>query len=346
VGLSNYAIEKMGYTKFSEDDHISVKFAVQRIYTLQGVKLQDNVSPLISKAIVFGKQCKVIIAQSVNEAANIITGEDYAENEDEWAAEKKARPPYVLVCFEEQEAHILRGGYRQEKDDYILTYDAFENGKKEIEKWELDELPSIITALTVHFSMFNLPVKLITLDRNVYGKTANGKTLFDSKMKISGKGYVSRPKSVDEINSSLQRAVDLYSSLNEKTSRNIFMALEERDPLKQFLYYFLFIERFTHSQFKNINFDDCAKHIFNIPTRLDKAGIGFFKERQLDSKNLAQRFQWCSLLVWDNFNDEDVDAFKSLKKTRDLISHGENVDETKLPIHIARNLALKMLGAT
>lgn len=343
--VSSYAIEKMGFSKYPDDNELPVKFAVQRVYSLQGINFEKESELLKSAVFQFGKQCKVVIADSVNKAANESCGEDYAENEEEWVKEKKGRPPYLLVCFEENEEHILKGGYRQEKEDHILTYDGFKDGKKEIKKWELEELPSIITSLSVHFSEPDLHIKLVSLDRSVYGKTKDDKTLFDLKMTGSMSAFVSRPKSTEEINSSLRKSTNLYSSLDQKTSRHIFMALEEPDRLKQFLYYFLFIERFTHSQFKKIDYDNYAKNMFNIPARIKNVGMEFFKERQLDAKNLSQRFQWCSLLLWNEIDDSDVTSFKELKKTRDLISHGENVIESTLPVEEIRRLALKLLGS-
>jgi len=342
--VSSSAIESMGYSKYSDDDELLVKFTVQRVYSLQGINFEKESELLKSAVFQFGKQCKVVIADSVNKAANEICEEDYAENEEEWVKEKKARPPYLFVCFEENEEHILKGGYRQEKEDHILTYDEFKNGKQEIKKWEVEELPSIITSLTVHLSEPDLQIKLVSLDRSVYGKTKDYKTLFDLKMSISATGFVSRPKSTVDINLSLKKSTNLYSSLDQKTSRHIFMALEEPDRLKQFLYYFLFIERFTHSQFKKIDYDKCAQNMFNIPARMNVVGMEFFKERQLDAKNLSQRFQWCSLLLWSEINDSDVTSFKRLKKTRDLITHGENVTESTLPVEEIRTLALKLLG--
>lgn len=342
---SSSAIEKMGYSKYPDDDVLSVKFAVQRVYSVQGINFEKESELLKSAVFQFGKQCKVVIADSVNNAANEICGEDYAENEDEWVKEKKGHPPYLLVCFEENEEHILKGGYRQEEEGYILTYDEFKDGKQEIKKWEAEELPNIITSLTVHLSEPDLQIKLVSLDRSVYGKTKDDKTLFDIKMSMSATGFVSRPKSTVDINLSLKKSTNLYSSLDQKTSRHIFMALEEPDRLKQFLYYFLFIERFTHSQFKKIDYDSCAQNMFNIPARMNVVGMEFFKERQLDAKNLSQRFQWCSLLLWSEINDNDVTSFKKLKKTRDLISHGENVIESTLPVEEIRILALKLLGS-
>jgi hypothetical protein len=343
--FSSSAIEKIGYSKYSDDDELPVKFAVQIVYSLQGINFEKESELLESAVFQFGKQCKVVIADSVNKAANEICGEDYAENEEEWVKEKKCRPPYLLVCFQENEEHILKGGYRQEKEDHILTYDEFKDGQQEIKKWEVEELPSIITSLTVHFSEPDAQIKLVSLDRSVYGKTKNDKTLFNLKMTMSASAFVSRPKSIIEINLFLKKSTNLYSSLDQKTSRHIFMALEEPDRLKQFLYYFLFIERFTHSQFKKIDYDSCATNMFNIPARINVVGMEFFKERQLDAKNLSQRFQWCSLLLWNEITDSDVTSFKKLKKSRDLISHGDDVTESSLPVEEIRILALKLLGS-
>ena len=114
----------------------------------------------------------------------------------------------------------------------------------------------------MHLSEPDLQIKLVSLDRSVYGKTKDNKTLFDLKMTVSMNAFQSRPKSTVDINLSLRKSTNLYSSLDQKTSRHIFMALEEPDRLKQFLYYFLFIERFTHSQFKKIDYDNCAQKMF------------------------------------------------------------------------------------
>ena len=39
---------------------------------------------------------------------------------------------------------------------------------------------------------------------------------------------------------------------------------------------------------------------------MNVVAMELFKERQLDAKNLSQRFQWCTLLFWGETNDSDV----------------------------------------
>ncbi len=342
--LNKNAIEHMGYKEFPDEDRLTVKFAIQRVYSLQGLSFQNEENCRISNILNFGSQCKVVISESVNDGTKKICGEDYTDNEQEWAKEKNARPPYLLVSFEESEPHTLCGGYRQEKDGKILTYDAFQGGKNEIKKWEKEELPSIITSITAHFSTDDHFVNLISLDRNVYGKTEDGKILFDLKMAMKAEMFSSLSNSVEQIDNKLKKSADLYSFLDEKSSRHIFMALNEPDRLKQFLYYFLFVERFTHNQFSKIDYDKSTKNIFIFPERVSEVGAAFFKDRHLESKNLSQRFYWCSLLIWPTITDADIKNFKELKKIRDLISHGENIEESKLPVHSIRALSIKLLG--
>jgi hypothetical protein len=122
------------------------------------------------------------------------------------------------------------------------------------------------------------------------------------------------------------------------------MGLEEKDNLKRFLYFFLFIERYTHHVFGKLNHGEHSNKLMNIPARLKETASEFLIERQKDSKNLSQRFLWCAIFVWKNLENEDIKNFKVLKKQRDKISHGENIDESNLPVGIAIELASKLLN--
>ncbi len=118
----------------------------------------------------------------------------------------------------------------------------------------------------------------------------------------------------------------------------------KEDRLKQLMSYFLFIERHTHSQFKQLSFDNDAHTVFNMPERMSTTSKEFFKSRFEDSKNLSQRFHWCSILTWQQLNDEDVNDFLTIKKIRDKLTHGEDIEESELPVEKAKSLALKLLG--
>jgi hypothetical protein len=345
LGLSPKLIEAMGYKEHHEDDVLIAKYGVLNVYTLQGIHLDEDDTAINTKKFTFGENCTLAISQSINKASQLLTGENYTdESEETWLSQQKAVPPFMLIYFKENKERKLQGGFRQEDESYIHTYDAEFDEDSEVIKWEKQKLPSIITSLTVHFSTLKNQVKFIHVDKSFFGKTKNGKTVFNTKFSMSGELIFPVIKKTNDLALNIKSSYDLYSQLNEKSSRHIYAALGETDRLKKFINYFLFIERFTHSQYKKLSGNYEISPIFNIPERLNDTGLEFFKSCQENAKNLSQRFHWCALLVWDNIDNQDIKNFKKVKSIRDKISHGEDIGDTSLPVEIIKILALKLLG--
>jgi hypothetical protein len=342
--LSKYAIEAMGYKEFPETDVIELHFGILKAYSLRGMIFESDYEERKSKVIALSDSCTVAIAQSINEASKLLTGDTFTDDEEKWISDKKANPPFLLIYFRESLPREIRGGYRQEKDGYILTYDAFPDGKKEIINWENDNVPGIVTSLIVNLSTLERQVELIPIERSVFGITKEGSTLFDVKVTGSASAYVSSPKSIEKINASLENSKGLIPVLTKDVCRNFYVALNEPDRMKQFLGYFQFIERYTHSTFKSLNYNNDVKAIFNVPERINESISKFFEKMFTDSKNLAQRFQWCAITVWKNIEESDVNCFLEAKEIRDKLSHGEFVEEAKLPVEKVKKLSLKLLG--
>jgi hypothetical protein len=343
--LNKPAKEAAGYSEYPATDEISVKFTVLRVYSLQGINFEKGCELRKSNSFGFGEQCNIVVADSVNKAANEICGEDFVDNEEEWKTRNNSRPPYLLICFEESKEHILKGGYRKDEGKYILTYDEFEHGKQQIKEWELKELPSIISSLTLCFSQENLPVKLELITRNVYGKTKDNKTLLDIKMTMSANAFTSHHKSIADIDICLAKSLKLCSVLDWKVSRFIFMALNETDYLKQFLYYFIFIELFTQCEFKKIDSVNSAEHASNIPARIKIMGTALSNKSISQAKTLSLKFLWCSLILWGEINDSDIKLFRGFKKIRNDTAHGnEDSTESPFPVAAIRALAFKLVS--
>ena len=182
------------------------------------------------------------------------------------------------------------------------------------------------------------------VERTIFGTTTTGTTLFDLKLSGSANLIVSSGKAANEINACLANSSALSERLQCKSRRHLYSAFNESDRLKQFLSYFLFLERHTHSQFKSLSYENDAHVAFNYPERVAETMKVFFEFRFNDSKNLAQRFHWCSILAWHQLNDQDVRDFLDLKKIRDKLTHGEDIEESELPVEKAKSLALKLLG--
>lgn len=298
-----------------------------------------------SKVISLSDRCTVAIAQSINEASKLLTGDVFDDYEDKWVLDKKANPPYLLIYFRENVTRELRGGYRQEKDGVIYTYDAFPEGKKEIRDWENDDIPGIVTSLTVNLSTPDRLVDLIPVGSIEFGTTNEGAKIFDLKISGSASAYVSSSKSIDLINSTLENSKRLLPVLTKGVCGNFYEALIETDRTKQFLGYFQFIERYTHRTFKSLNYNNDAKNIFNVPERIEETISKFFESFFLGSKTLADRFNWCAMIAWDNIDENDVECFREAKKFRDMLSHGDNVEESELPVEKIKLLSLKLLGS-
>lgn len=342
--LSKYVIEQMGFTEYPETDELEVRFGIIKVYSLRGLVFEKDCELKLSKVASFGSNCTSVISQSVNEACKLLTDDIFTDDEGKWLSDNKASAPFLLVYFWESAPRTLRGGYRQEKEGNIHTYDAFPEGKIEIIDWENEVELRIITALTVHLSTLERQVDIYPIARSVFGTTQEGKTLFDIKLTASATGYVSFPNSIESLATSLDEAEKLFSELTKDSSHHFFAALNEDDRLKKFLGFFFFIERFTHRTFKSLSYGENAKNLFSIQSRVKESATGFFSMFFSESKNITQRFHWCAMTVWNQLDDQDLRSFVEIKKVRDRLAHGEHLDESDLPVEMAKTLALKLLG--
>jgi hypothetical protein len=340
---SKYLLEEMCYKEYSADEMLEATFQLVRIYSIQGITFDELEEIKQTNSIQFGQICTAIIGNSANAICNALLKDDFVEDEEGWEKEFKTSPPFLFLHFGPTEPYQIKGGFRKEENGTIQTYDCFPDAKKQLNSWENEFLASIMTSLSVEFSSPCKPVNFVPVSREVFAKTSEGETLHDNVFQTNATAYISNKIEAGQFNSLLFESSELYCKLDIKISRNFFMGLEEEDKFKQFLYFFLFIERYTHYVFKNIDRDNSSKELMNIPIRLKESALEL--ELLIEPKylSLSQRFQWCSIFVWENIVDEDIKKFKDLKKIRDKISHGEDVNEAELPVGIARELASKLL---
>jgi len=339
-------IEAMGYSEYPLTDLIEVHFGILRAYSLRGMRFEQNSEVKQSGVVSIANRCTVVIAQSINKASEMLVGEVFTEDEQKWLSDRKVDPPFLLIYFREAFSKELRGGYRQEKDGCICTYDAFPEGKKEITEWEDEAIPGIVTSLIINFSTLERPIDLVLIERSIFGITSKGQKLFDHKLTGSVvASFVSSPKNLEEINTSLEKSKEILSVLTKDVCRNFYEALNEPDKMKQFLGYFQFIERYIHITYNSLNYSNDAQEAFNVPDRIKKPAIKFFEQIFKDAKSLSQRFHWCSILAWEEIQESDMACFLEIKKIRDRLSHGEHIEEKDLPVDKAKVLALKLLGS-
>ena len=131
--------------------------------------------------------------------------------------------------------------------------------------------------------------------------------------------------------------------LETRVGSLFYAGLKEEERFKKFLYLYQSLEIYTHKSFSQIDYEKYVDATCPSPARLAKSARRFYLNKQIESKNLTQRFMWCAILRWQNLQDSDVEIFKKVKKIRDKLSHGEEISEASLPVEDLENLLFKIL---
>jgi hypothetical protein len=321
VKLTKYGLESMGFRELPAGQSITARFEGFRIYNVRGVTLKDG-SPIEARVIVW-PDVKFAFGNSVNQLTKALVGEDYTDDETEWRTKSGGSPPYLVVLIGPTAAATVAGAFAQRHDGQLITYDAFANLKQELQGREDSVLQSLLPALALAFSDRSHPVSFHQVAREVFGRTDNNETFVDVRLSMSATAYVSSPIADPEFTNLLRWAADLRTSLASDISQFYYLGLFEDDPLKRFLFFFLFIERYTHRTFKTLRQQHKAANLLSIPSRLSISAPQFAEEQQGGAKTLTARFMWCAIQSWLTVGDDDVTRFLNLKRKRDQLSHGE-----------------------
>lgn len=350
LNLSTGMLISMGFQPFDENNEIEAKFHSLNVYEVRGInnanEFLNDPNPL--KEVT--PEVSISIGASLNDLCKSLTGDKWVENEEEWRKEKKTTPPYLMVLTSLPETTTCRSGFLKKDQDRLLTYNCFPEEKKKITLLEKERTYPVVTALSAVLSNNEHIVTFHPIEREVYGITKDGKQITDFLM--TGHGEITTQKNFEsfEISSGFQEAFKIGSRLHYKVGYFFDLAMREKDDLKKFLFYFLVLEVHTQQTFKKLNQSTSYKSIIKLPEHVAVEGSQLLevyqkeeKEFVQDAKNLVHRLIWCSILFWTDVNDKDVQQFRELKKIRDKIFHGEEIDLTTLPINQARHLALKMI---
>jgi hypothetical protein len=341
--LTNYALNMLGFDKILEENPIEARFHSLNVYKVRGITANSE-SALRPETL--KRTTSVIsasIGDSVNEVCRALTGGDFAENEEEWRNEKKTTPPYLMVLTSLPESAICTTGYWKNESDAIVTYGCFTTSREALVQLEKDKTTSFVTALSACLSTPEHPVLFIPIAREVYGVTPDNRTVRDIWFTGSAELTVSKVFSSDMVASGIEAALTASENIHSKIGYFFDLAIRETDSLKKFLYYFLVIEVHTHQVFKTFDYSTSFSVSNNIPKRIEDEATNLLFTYPEDAKNLTTRFIWCSSLKWKDMTDADINQFKLIKKIRDRIYHGEDVDMRALPLIQAQKLTLKIL---
>lgn len=343
MGLTNYALEGMGFEQIPADLKIKAHFRSLNVYKVRGIvsDKQSPINPADLKSTDNG--ISFSLGDSVNEICRLLANDNFTDDEERWRAETNSNSPYLVVLTQSPEKTECDHGYWKQTDDEIVTHDCFTEAKETLQEFEKKRTSVVVASLSALLSQEQKPVVFVPIVRKVFAETNLKKRLRDLQFTVSGEAYVSRPLDKANISNQIDSAVRLSHLLHPKVGYFFGLASKETDRLKKFLYLYLVIEIHTHQTFKELDYSKALTNLHVLPDRIAKSAATFYVERQKEAKNLSQRFMWCSILRWKEVQDSDIESFKSLKRVRDCIYHGEEVAEKTLPISEAQMLAIKLM---
>lgn len=341
--ITNAGLESFGFNKFEEEHSIEVKFHSLNVYEIKGIT-QDCESVIHPENIKhITPEISLSIGVSLNDICNVLTDGKFAEDEEEWNKEKNTNPPYLMVLTSLPDAEICKTGYVKNEPEHLLTHDCFTNSKEGLLQLEKEKTYPFVTALSAHLSSSDHIISFIPIAREVFGISKENQHVRDCKITDHFEASISKPYLLSDFKSCIEAAFATSTKIHPKVGYFFDLAVREKDILKKFIYYFLVLEVHTHQVFKTLDYESSFSSLNTIPDRIKSQGSSLLLTYQKEARNLAQRFIWCALLAWKDITDDDINLFKMLKKTRDRIYHGEEVDIKSLPVNEAQKLALKMI---
>ena len=215
MNLSNYTLEAMGFQALPPGETIVGAFHSCRVYEVRGFTLDADALDLHAGCIA-GMRYSLSVGSSVNQICRKLSGDGYVDNEANWQKEHGCTPPYLVLLFGPTKEYEGNRHHFKIQDQTILTYDSFNEAKRELEAQEELILPSIISALACSFALADPEVRFVPTDRAVFGTTKDGRRIHDIRMIGSASLYGSRRFEAKEVQTRLADALRLAREIDVK----------------------------------------------------------------------------------------------------------------------------------
>ncbi|WP_129780370.1 hypothetical protein [Peristeroidobacter soli] len=335
-GLSAAALDSLGFQNGLE---IEATFRSLNIYSLAGVRCSPSTLVDVNSRTVEGTEYQAAIGFSVNDACQRLIGKRLLDDELKWSEERSCLGPYLLI--EVRTDPVKKMGRAKDSGESITTYDMFTSEKAALGDLEKDVLPRVVLAVSGLFQVGGNQCTARHVTREVFGLTPDLRLVHDIRFSLSATGSYSRHLSEDVIRRVLDEVPSLASEIDRKVAALIYLATNEVDALKRFLFFFLAVEVETHRSF---GATDVARISSILDASLPSLAIttAFLKEQPERLKTLKERFFWCSIFAWPGMTTTDVDEFVRLKAVRDKVSHGQLTEPPSDAVTMIEKLALRL----
>lgn len=253
--------------------------------------------------------------------------------------EKYKDGPYLIIEHT-GEIEDLDPGTERELDSFVFRIDGAP--KDELRARVRSNIAAVLTALALECQR---PLHTERVSDAVVFYRRNGKPVYAVTFKMHAAASVSSPLPTDAIGrlEELYRALAVDPSL-EKVVQLFVASLErEQEALRGFLSAWSGLEILVNKLFgyyEEILFSELAS---GEHPEIRSAHLARIREVMKDKYRLVDRFAVIAMQLCPTDADGDVETFKELKKKRDLLLHGQEVDG-RLPIGTTQELLKKYLA--
>lgn len=341
--ITNHGLEAMGYETMGPSECLRGTFTRIEIFSIQGMALETTSLAPISENI-NGVRFKLGFGSSLNEVCRQLIENDYVDDEEQWKKDTRSRAPFMILLFGPTDEHIGTGTHFQNHGDIIATYDSFQKAKQELSRQVDAVVPSLLASLSINFANEEHKLSFPHCQSTVSGKTPDGKKILDLKFDISATVIVSRSMHEAELSKILASSFSMAKRIDNDIAHFYYNGLNESDPLKRFLNFFLFIERSIHQTFKKIDHDVGASNLLSQHEHVSIYGKKLFNTQRNSWSDLRSRFIWCIMHKWIHLTDLDGENFDHLKGVRDNISHGAISEPKSEDVAAIEALAVRIQG--
>ncbi len=345
VTFSTHFIEFMGFSEAIGEGAITACFVSVTVYEARGIVVPEGFSEALSAQIA-GANCRVAIAQSVNQGCQALTdGDDFVEAEPEWRKQVKSDGPFVLIGVGPTEfVECSAGSLRRNADGGLSTFNCFPQMHEALRSLEERVIPSLLSAMTCALNEPDLYVALRRLGRASSGKCPDGTQVQDFRIAIEGgEAHGSRFLDSPTLLARLDDIARMTPALNTKAAKFFALGVGESDHLKRFLYFFLALEIETNAVFARIDHQSQTVQLMSGRASPSAATLDLLSRQVKSLKALLDKFVWCVACAWTDLSESDVTLFKELKLARDEIAHGRTSEPPAGFSRSAEVLARKIL---
>jgi hypothetical protein len=251
----------------------------------------------------------------------------------------------VLLFAAQGEENVTITDSLREHSDFLTVRNGFPRGL--LSGRYSEKLDSIKAAISLEISTLD---HFEPLAEGTFFQWPDGRPLYSYTFTVAGRGTIAQSATQGNASTISARFAALASTATSQSAQRLVarMAEEPSDKLRQFVFGWIALEIFVNQSF--------ARHgrtVIDAMANDGASGVGarLVKHGQHsvnDGYSLVGRFMIAAAALFPAASEEEQEAdlatFKMVKRTRDDLFHGEDVQEEALPVSELQRLQRALIG--